>query len=221
MSKIDEDIVPERPRDCLREPLPMHFWAAFKLEEAVSAHNNGDRFRAAACFASTNRPEFREFLASLWGRYSKYNSPVDGVRIKHGQSALKGDRAQSRMPTKAVQREVIRRDGHICRYCGVPVVSPVIRKAINAAYPEAVPWGRKESDQHSGFQALWLQFDHVVPHSMQGSNEPANLVISCAGCNFGKSNYSLEQLGLNDPRDRKPILSKWIGLSDFDMEAVS
>ncbi len=53
--------------------------------------------------------------------------------------------------------EVLRRDGHTCRYCG--------------AKAPAVP----------------LTVDHVVPRVLGGRDEPSNLVTACAECNAGKS----------------------------------
>lgn len=44
----------------------------------------------------------------------------------------------------------------------------------------------------------------------------ANLVTSCQSCNYGKYNYTLEQLGLDDPRIRPPSpFSDWTGLTEY------
>jgi len=193
--------------------LPLHFWAAFVLEEAASAHLEGDDRRAPELIAATNRQEFRLFLDTLWGATSKYNSPIDGARLGHSIYALAQETSVERMPSAAAMREIVQRDGYRCRYCSIPVIPKEVRVILHKAYPDALPWGRKNAEQHSAFQALWMQFDHVVPHSMNGGNSLDNVVICCAGCNFGKSNYPLEKLGLANPFDSPPITSGWNGLT--------
>lgn len=59
--------------------------------------------------------------------------------------------------SKRLRYEVLRRDNHTCRYCG-------------SAAPD-----------------VKLQVDHVVPKSLGGSDEPANLATACEPCNSGKS----------------------------------
>lgn len=59
--------------------------------------------------------------------------------------------------SKRVRYEVLRRDGHRCRYCG-------------GTAPVAV-----------------LTIDHVVPVALGGSDAPSNLVAACRDCNSGKT----------------------------------
>jgi hypothetical protein len=59
--------------------------------------------------------------------------------------------------SKRLRYEILRRDGHLCRYCG-------------AAAPE-----------------VSLTVDHVVPVALGGSDDPSNLVAACAECNAGKA----------------------------------
>lgn len=59
--------------------------------------------------------------------------------------------------SKRLRYEILRRDGHQCRYCG-------------ATAPEAT-----------------LTVDHVVPTALGGGDEPGNLVAACKDCNAGKS----------------------------------
>lgn len=59
--------------------------------------------------------------------------------------------------SKRLRFEILRRDNHACRYCG--------RNA-----PE-----------------VKLTIDHVIPETLGGSDDPANLVAACADCNGGKS----------------------------------
>lgn len=59
--------------------------------------------------------------------------------------------------SKRTRFEVLRRDGHICQYCG-----------------------EKAPD-------VTLHVDHVVPVSLGGSDKPENLVAACKDCNTGKA----------------------------------
>ena len=83
------------------------------------------------------------------------------------------------------------------------------------AFPEALPWGKTNSSQHAAFQAIWLQYDHVLPHARGGDNSHANVVIACAPCNFARMNYTLEEVGLSNPLSREPSYSGWDGLERF------
>lgn len=119
------------------------------------------------------------------------------------------------MPT-AVEKELLhQRDGYHCRFCGIPVIRDKIRDRIKKTYPNALPWGKTNPEQHAAFQALWLQYDHLLPHARGGTNDLENVVITCAPCNFGRGSYTLEEVGLADPRLRKSIHSSWDGLERF------
>lgn len=83
------------------------------------------------------------------------------------------------------------------------------------SYPQLRIWGRNNKDQHAAFQAMWAQYDHVLPYTRGGSNELDNLVVTCAPCNFGRMQYTLEEVGLLDPRSRAPVRSSWDGLERF------
>jgi hypothetical protein len=75
-----------------------------------------------------------------------------------------------------------------------------------------VQWGRKNVEQHAALQAMWLQYDHVLPHARGGNNDLDNIVITCAPCNFGRMDYLVEEVGLVDPREHDAIKSNWDGL---------
>ncbi|GFM84817.1 hypothetical protein PSCICO_02160 [Pseudomonas cichorii] len=79
-------------------------------------------------------------------------------------------------------------------------------------YPDALPWGKTNAGQHAAFQALWAQYDHVLAHARGGDNSLENTVLTCAPCNFGKMNHTVEELNLIDPRKRDPVKSMWDGL---------
>lgn len=196
----------DAPRRSLREPIEDIRVAAQLMSDAVDAHLVGDSLRAEHLFANSNKHSVRAWTNSLWGKSSPY------VKLRTVPGIAVSTPSVSRMPTTAQKRALHERDGFHCRYCGIPVVRKEVRQRAHELYPNAVTWSRRIIDQHAGFQAMWAQYDHVVPHSAGGTNGLENLVVTCAGCNFGKMSYRLEQLGLYDPRDHPPVRSSWDGL---------
>lgn len=69
---------------------------------------------------------------------------------------------------KGLRRQVIARDGPICRYCGALLI----------------------------FIHTLITIDHVIPQSLGGENSFENLVVSCSPCNTAKGNRSLEEAGM-------------------------
>lgn len=59
--------------------------------------------------------------------------------------------------SRRLRFEILRRDGHTCRYCG-------------AKAPDVT-----------------LTVDHVIPVALGGGDDPRNLVTACTDCNSGKS----------------------------------
>jgi 5-methylcytosine-specific restriction endonuclease McrA len=41
--------------------------------------------------------------------------------------------------------------------------------------------------------------DHVTPWSLGGRTDESNLVTSCWSCNYGKANFTVEQIGIRNP----------------------
>lgn len=68
--------------------------------------------------------------------------------------------------SKRLRFEILKRDGHRCRYCG------------------ATAYERR------------LHVDHVIPESKGGTDDPANLVTACSDCNGGKSDILLDETKL-------------------------
>src|SRR5436190_20236471 len=119
------------------------------------------------------------------------------------------------MPRKDERAELIRRQGFCCAFCRMPLIRREVRKALGAAYPQAMVWGRTNDDCHAALLTMWLQYDHVLPHSRGGCNGLDNLVLTCAACNYGRMAFTLEQVGIRDPRLEPWPISAWNGLEDF------
>lgn len=203
----------QQPRNCLRDPISEIFDAAKFLDEAVSAHAAGEHKLAAALIRAADMPKIRDWSESIWGTGSLY------VRVRHVPEAApyleRCYRVKARMPNSEEKAVLLQRDGHHCRFCGIPVIRTEVRRAIRNAYPDALSWGRTHPTQHAAFQAMWVQYDHLVPHSRGGNNELSNILITCAPCNYGRWHRLVEEVGLTDPRTREPIPSTWDGLERF------
>lgn len=200
-------------RTCLRDPIPEIAQAARHLDAAVSAHLAGQFHLAGGLIWLADMPEIRAWTESLWGNNSPHvllrsvpDSPI---------SLSKDKRAKLRMPTRAEKQILHRRDGYHCRFCGIPLIRKETRERISKVYPDSLPWGSRNIDQHAAFQAMWLQYDHLLPHARGGTNDSENIVITCAPCNFARMNHTLEEVGLIDPRTREPVKSTWDGLERF------
>lgn len=72
--------------------------------------------------------------------------------------------------SKRVRFEVLRRDRHMCRYCG-------------SSAPDVV-----------------LVIDHVAPVALGGSDDPSNLVTACRECNSGKTSIAPDSAIVADVR---------------------
>ena len=195
----------------IREPIPEIFEAWYLLSAAADAHLHGQYAAARALFARANMPEVYDWAWADWQR------PSLNIRVPKPENDTvwisKADRDPVRAPTKAMKQQVLARDGYCCRYCGIPVIDADIRKLVRQHYPDAVPWvSSAPEQQHSAFSCMWLQYDHVVPHSHGGRSDEENIVVSCALCNFGKQEYTIRQLEVADPRTRPPAIAPWDGL---------
>lgn len=195
---------------CLRKPIPEIAQAALLLQQAVDAHLVGFADEAARLIASTNTEIVRKWVESLWGQGSPYvvvraipDAPPTLSRIA---------RVPIRMPTAAEQARLVAEQGRRCRFCGVPLIRVQVRRRLHALYPGALPWGRKNTEQHAAFQAMWLQYDHILPHARGGTNDFDNLIIACAPCNYARMNYTLAEVGLNDPSKVPRVQLEWDGL---------
>ena len=197
-------------RACLSKPIPQVEVASQYLDSAVSAHLEGNTALAAELIIRADIPEIRRWTKSIWADSSVH------LRLPQTEPSLSRElRSKARMPTSAERASVHRRDGYNCRFCGMPVIRRETRVRMRAAYPNALSWGCREVEQHAAFQAMWAQYDHLVPHARGGTNEIENLVLTCAPCNFGRAGYTLAEVGVAYPTARFPISSAWEGLERF------
>jgi hypothetical protein len=200
------------PRLCISVPPPEVTDAARYLDAAVAAHLHGRRVLAEELIRAADMPEIYGWLKPIW---ADSDAHLVSSTTEPRKSIDREQRALARMPTRLERQHIHQRDGYTCRFCGMQVVRPEIRDRIRKEYPNALRWGRKESEQHAAFQAMWAQYDHVVPHAHGGTNDLANVILACAACNFARGGYLLEDVGVQDPRRRAITHSTWDGLERF------
>lgn len=200
-------------RTCLRDPISQIFEAARYIDAAVSANSIGKWALADELIRLADIPAITEWAESLWGVGGPWSRPL---RVEEPLAFVpKDQRPKARMPSEAQKRALLSRDGFHCRFCGILLIRSETRLAIREVFPDALRWGNRNEDQHAGFQTIWLQYDHLIPHARGGTNDLSNMVVTCAPCNYGRSNLTLEEVGLIDPRLRDPIRSTWDGLERF------
>ena len=198
-------------RDCFREPIPEIFEAANLLNQAVSAHLDGDGAQADKLIRAADIPTIGEWLDPIW---SGHNNDIRSIRTVEDLPPVlpKSLRCLPRDATSAMKKALLHRDGFHCRLCGIPLIRPEVRKFLKNLYPDAVRWtGSRARDQHRGLQVMWVQYDHVIVHSRGGPTTLDNLVVTCPACNFGRDRYMMSEVGLRDPRmyPRSPTWSNW------------
>ncbi len=196
-------------RDCFSAPISEIFEAARLLDKAVAAHIGGNRLLADDLIRKADIRAIGDWLDPLWLRQSAL---VRACRVDGLPPVLpRADRHKPRNSPANMRSALIARDGHHCRFCGMPLVRAKVRKVLNKLYPEAARWtSTKPRDQHRGLQVMWLQYDHIVVHSRGGQTTLENQVLACAACNYGRDKYSLEEMRLSDPR-KKVRLPTWDG----------
>lgn len=114
------------------------------------------------------------------------------------------------------EKQVFERDCYTCRYCGLRTLA----KEVLTAFERAVGLTEFRTQgtnvqQHGIVLAFKIVADHVMPHAYHGRTALDNLVTACPSCNYGKFNYTLEQLGLDHPCERPPSNSGWDGLTSL------
>ena len=200
-------------RMSFREPIPEIEQVATMLDQAVDAHAHGRRADADELLRAADVKVVWDWSDSVWGKKSPY------ILFRPVADSLprlaKEQRKTPRYATSETKRMIHQRDGFYCRFCKIPVITGDVRSRIRNAYPEAVRWDGTTATQHAGFSCMWAQYDHIVPHARGGGSDIDNVYLTCAACNYGRMNYTLEEVGLAHPADHAPRQGSWDGLERF------
>ena len=195
-------------RRCFLTPIPQLSTAADLLASAADRLLAGDVSNARQLVAEADMPVISAYTALVTGSVNP---------LVHWQSAMPAgavglERSAQRMPSSSAERAIYVRDGWRCRYCGTRVMDRGMRARLHRCLPDVARWGARNADKHTALAALSASLDHIVPHSRGGTNDEANLVTACNACQFGRGQWTLEEVGFFDPREYPPVLDEWDGL---------
>ena len=202
------------PRPFILEPIVELFEAADLLDAAATAHIEDRKDDVSKLILQADKCEIFNWSETLWGpkEQSIHRYRTDPEKPP---TVTKEKRAPSYIPS-VVRREVIDRDGYICRFCGIPVIHQKVLIVLRKAYSDELRWGPGNVYRHTAFQAMDLDFNHIVPRSLGGKNTTDNLVVTCAPCNCARGNHTLAEMGLMDPRGRSPVEHPWACPENWD-----
>lgn len=179
--------------------------------EAAQLAASGAVSAARERFATLRQNEARDWFVE--------HAQISGL---HRIRALGGARTatSSGMPRivtpPSIRRRAWERDRYHCRYCGLPTIHESVRMALQAVVgTDVISWGGTNAQRHGIAFIARTEYDHVEPLSAGGSNDESNVVTACPGCNYGKDRFTVEEIRLDDPRERPPILSDWDGLTSL------
>lgn len=195
-------------------PLVPPKWFKDEIEvfiNAVQTAVTGDRTKSIQLLSKIKNDKLRDWYCEHGQMSGFFRNKVLGT-----ESELKDVPLDSLRAPDKYQKEVFERDDYTCQYCG----TKVIPKQVLAAYSRLV--GNKffkatgtNNERHGIVLAFRANADHVEPWKYGGRTNPENLVTCCWSCNYGKGGYTLEEIGINDPRGKKKTNLGWKGLTEY------
>ena len=103
-------------------------------------------------------------------------------------------------PVAVMERDVYLRDEGLCRYCGTRVhLRGDLHRVSTLAGKEVFAMGSTNRTRAGAMIIARASADHVLPVTQGGRTTPNNLVTACWPCQFGKSSFTPEQLGMRSP----------------------
>lgn len=197
-------------------PFPSFFNEAIdKFSNAVNYLSLGQKEQSLEALRQSNFDAVGEFYIKH-GKQSAYFRVTNWQKIKKENLSAKKPNSSPRNPTATLTKKIFERDFYRCRYCGLRIItSDVFSEYCRIVGTEIFSIDREENKRNGLTLGLRGVADHVEPHSLGGPTEMDNLVTSCYSCNFGKDEYQLHQLGIENPFSRRPRDDGWRGLTEF------
>lgn len=205
---------------------PSHAWATWlnRPEDLILIAENAAIVRSALdALANGNLSMARSLWESVDGDQllAAWDAQVVAIRDKSLWPTILLSKEKNQPRTvkgldRSLSTRVFERDEYKCGYCGISVVTQWKNGDIPqlvTAFPDVTKWltvvdGSLNGNGKSGALtnrdvAKWLWItavaDHVHPASDGGPTEMNNLITSCGGCNYGKEDWTLEQLNVRPP----------------------
>lgn len=196
-------------RQSLRPPIPELEVAAKILDAAAEALLQNKQALAGRLVVEADIPEISEYAVSLVGKMT-----MDiHKNVTRPKCLPKAARDRARMPSPNAQEAIFLRDGWRCRFCNTKVINRKARKVLVDFFSIETHWTSLEFQRHSSLYAMASSLDHVIPHGRGGKNEESNFVTACYCCQFGRGEWTLQEVEIEDPRDRPPVMDTWDGLT--------
>jgi hypothetical protein len=188
------------PRKVLCER-PEYLTESFQaFEAAVGCAARGEVDTGLEHLERTRHLDIREWFKIIGQNAGKKRFAELGSREALEPEVSQQARVDGDIDTN-LARNVLERDRYHCRYCDVPIIYKSEVEKIRELFGHAkFPMSQSNDVAHGTLRAFYNSFDHVVPRSRGGQNTAENIVTACYACNFGKDNFTLFQLGLDDPR---------------------
>jgi hypothetical protein len=171
--------------------------AALTVAAAVAAAHAGD----ADTWRALLRPLDQQPLQD-WFHDHAQNAARFRAMAFCGEAVLPVPEAERdrKYPLAAMGREIFLRDNGACRYCGMRVhLRQDLRRVSVLVGNELFAMGSTNRTRAGAMIVARASADHVVPVTHGGRTTPENLVTACWPCQFGKSSYPPEQLGMRSP----------------------
>lgn len=144
--------------------------------------------------------ELNEWFTNHAQMASTYRKKVSIHQKPHGTV-----KDQTPLTAKTI-KIVNQQDNYRCRYCGNSVLpSRFFTKLTKIVGPERFRSVGTNIARHGIKLVFSATADHLVPRSDGGKTDFDNLVTACWPCNYGKANFTLEELGMLSPKGIKPI----------------
>lgn len=200
--KRNADFCTELGRDSLSwssdAPLKKPKWIKGSFEslvDAITYASAGKVDLARSILKNSRDLEMRTWYDVHAQNIAKWRS--DAFKVQSPEPVLPLD------PVKTFSKyesKLFARDNYKCRYCSDYVVPKNVFKKANLLIGSAgLPLGRTNLTR-SGFYLIFVAtLDHVIPWSLGGRTDESNLVTSCWSCNYGKANFTVEQIGIKNP----------------------
>lgn len=192
--------------------LPSPDWFEGQLDllcQSIHHAANGQAAAAREILAKIRSDDLREWFVEHGQVSGKFRARHFGRDEKKTEPL---SRDNKRTVSKAIKRTVFARDGYQCRYCGIRLISQQVLEAFGNTVELSMSW-RTNATAHGVVLTFRPEADHVLNWNRGGATSAENVVTTCWSCNYGKAGYSLEELGVEDPRKRPPSPSEsWDGL---------
>lgn len=196
-------------------PLPEYFYNAVdNFSNAIKSLIAEKLDESLHYLEQCNSDSIREFFIEH-GQQSAYFRVANRKEIDRVNLLAKSENKTPRLIPSA-EKKVFIRDSYHCRYCGLRIISKEIFSEYSRIVGADIFSVERKNMRRNGL-TLGLRgvADHVEPYASGGLTEIENLVTSCYSCNFGKAGYTVEQLGIEDPRSRPPVTDGWLGLTEY------